>query len=66
LKQPLDPCSRCGTPGPQLERCHKPNGALAWFCRACTWIGDEVSLSEAATLGLRKARKLGGGKHASG
>jgi len=59
---PLDPCPRCGTSGPQLEKCHKPNGAIAWFCRSCTWIGDALDLSETALAGSlpKKALKQGG------
>jgi len=63
MSPPLEPCPRCGTPGPQLEKCHKPNGAAAWFCRSCTWIGDTLALSEAAPAAgslPKKALKQGG------
>ncbi len=68
--KPLYSCPRCGKPGTAWEKCRKPNGAIAWFCRDCGYIGDAQSISEAAAgmtatpaKASSKALKKGGKEH---
>jgi len=60
--KPLESCPRCGMPGSAWEKFRKPNGAPAWFCRTCGYIGDTQSISEAAAgmTTSTKALKKGG------
>ena len=64
--KPLEPCPRCGMAGPAAwEKFRKPNGAPAWFCRTCGYVGDQQSITEAAVgevtpTTLPKVLKKGG------
>jgi len=56
--KPLESCPRCGMPGSAWEKCRKPTGAPAWFCRKCGYIGDAQSISEAAGMIVTSTKAL--------
>jgi len=65
--KPLESCPRCGMPGSAWEKCRKPTGSPAWFCRTCGYIGDAQSISEAADGVIATSTKAlkKGGKNAA-